>query len=690
MKSILSFLLLFAGISIYGQDEIKKVFLDELDLNKMSSGWGESRRNLAVSGRKISIGGKVYERGAGTHAVSRMKIDLHGDAIEFTAFVGVDDGTSRKGNVEFFLLGDGKILWESGTMRRRQKAKAVHADLRGVEYLVLLVLEGKDGNTNDHADWAEACFTYRKMKPVALNNPVLGQAGILTPAPPDSPRINGPGIYGVRKNSPVIYRIPVTGKRPMKYDVSDLPAGLVLDQAKGIITGQIGNEGEFHSLIKVENAYGRDSLIFTFKVGYARALTPPMGWNSWYIHYDRVSDSLVRQAADEMINSGMADYGYSYVNIDDCWMVKVDSKDPQIGGPLRTEQGDLLTNRRFPGMNSLTDYIHSYGLRAGTYISPGPHTCGGYTGSYLHELQDAATFARWGFDFLKYDWCSYDQVKKGFGRKAYIRPYTLMWNELQKQDRDIVLNLCQYGMKDVWKWGASVGNSWRTTGDLGLEDSKGRMPPFYSIGIKNAAHWKYAHPGAWNDPDYILIGWVGSAFKMGEGVKTTLTEDEQYFYMSMWSLMAAPLIFSGDMGRLDPFTLNVLCNNEVIAINQDMLGKQARIVRHNDHELVMVKDLEDGSKAVGLFNIAPVLSDPVSYFGEFGQGTRIMEITADEVGLKGHLVARDVWRQKDAGYFLETYAVKVPAHGVVFLRIRPATDGRISTRPDKSAIYEPE
>jgi alpha-galactosidase len=321
-----------------------------------------------------------------------------------------------------------------------------------------------------------------------------------------------------------------------------LPAGLNLDVNSGIISGKLLTEGKFEVTLYAENSLGKDSCKFTIVVGNTLALTPPMGWNSWYIHYNRVTDSLMRQAADQMISSGMADFGYQHVNIDDCWMVKTNSDDPILGGKTRDENGKLLTNKTFPDMKGLSDYIHVKGLKAGLYISPGPRTCAGYVGSYQYESLDAKTFAEWGFDFLKYDWCSYGEIVKSPKGNDFIAPYSLMWNELQKQNRDIVFNLCQYGMGNVWEWGAQVGNCWRTTGDLGLESGKS-MPGFYKIGRSNAKHWKYAKPWAWNDPDYILIGWVGAATQMAEGTKTKLLPDEQYFYMSMWSLMASPLIY---------------------------------------------------------------------------------------------------------------------------------------------------
>jgi len=282
---------------------------------------------------------------------------------------------------------------------------------------------------------------------------------ILTPQPPQSPRINGPALYGLRPGAPLIYRIPCTGERPVQFDAETLPKGIFLDMETGILTGTIETPGLYIITLKAKNKYGTATKQFTLKVGDKLALTPPMGWNSWYIHYDRISDKTMREAADQMIATGMADYGYQYVNIDDCWMMKLKSRNPDINGKRRNKQDVIIPNKRFPDMKSMADYIHAKGLKAGLYISPGPSTCAGYEGSYKHEALDALTFAKWGFDFLKYDWCSYSNVA---GKKSdsdyFIRPYRLMWDELQKQDRDIVLNLCQYGMGNVWEWGEEVGN----------------------------------------------------------------------------------------------------------------------------------------------------------------------------------------------------------------------------------------
>jgi alpha-galactosidase len=482
------------------------------------------------------------------------------------------------------------------------------------------------------------------------------EAVLLTPPAPPQPRIHGPTIYGVRPGSPLLYRIPATGTRPMTFAAEGLPAGLRLDPQSGILTGRIAVAGAYRVTLSAENAAGRTSRELRVVVGKQLALTPPMGWNSWYIHYHRVSDKVLRQAADQMIATGMADYGYQYVNSDDCWNVRVGSKDAETGGPTRDASGRLLPNKRFPDMKALTDYIHAKGLKAGIYISPGRTTCAGFEGSYGHEAQDARTFADWGFDFLKYDWCSYGMVAGGKSLEHMQKPYRQMWSELQRLDRDVVFNLCQYGMGDVWTWGGEVGHCWRTTGDLGLERGS-RLPGFYAIGLSNARHAEFARPGAWNDPDYILIGWVGDAARMGEGRPTSLTPHEQYSYMSMWCLMAAPLIFSGDMGRLDPFTLNVLCNNEVIDVDQDVLGRQAKIVRKTDRELILAKPLEDGSTVVGLFNLSPAASR--------------VSVTWSDLGLRGRHTVRDLWRQKDIEPCEGSVEAEVPRHGVKLVRISP-------------------
>ncbi len=481
---------------------------------------------------------------------------------------------------------------------------------------------------------------------------------ILTPKPGPAPRLNGPKVYGARPGHPFLYRIPCTGERPMRFSAKGLPSSLRLS-ADGIISGQTpAQRGEHKVTLQASNARGKDTRVFKIVAGDALALTPPMGWNDWYTHYDRVTDQVVRQAADAMIASGMADFGYQYVNIDDCWMTKPGATAPELKGEPRDAQGAIRSNGRFPDMKALTDYIHAKGLKAGIYTSPGPLTCADFTATYQHEEIDARKFAEWGFDFLKYDWCSYTGVAGGDSLAARKKPYHLMGGILPKLDRDVVFNLCQYGMSDVWKWGGEVGgHSWRTTGDLGLEKST-NLPGFYSIAFKNAKLTEYAGPGRWNDPDYILIGTVGDARNSEAPPKpTSLTPDEQYSYMSMWVLMAAPLIYSGHMDHLDDFTLGILCNAEVIDVDQDPLGRQARVVRQNPDELVLAKTLEDGSVALGLFNLT--------------EKPRKIAVSWKELGLEGSRSVRDLWRQKDTGVSNGECASDVARHGTSLVRLIP-------------------
>ena len=380
------------------------------------------------------------------------------------------------------------------------------------------------------------------------------------------------------------------------------------------------------------------------------ALTPEMGWNHWYMWTGKVSDKIIRDAADVMVSSGMINHGYIYVNIDDCWANPPGAKDADFGGPIRDAAGKVNANKRFPDMKALTDYIHHRGLRAGIYTSPGPTTCAGCAGAYRHEEQDAQRFAEWGFDFLKYDWCS---CPGSAGRPQ--EPYRKMSAFLKKQPRDIVLNFCQYGNADVWKWGREAGgNSWRTADDLGRGYLTGQ---FDLIGREVFDHYaahelhKYAGPGGWNDPDYLQLGHLSYG-------PTNLSPDAQYSQVSLWSLVAAPLIFGGDISRLDDFTLNLLSNDEVIEVDQDPLGKAGHRVAKDGDQEVWARPLGDGSLAVGLFN----------------RNEMEATVTANwsDLGVQGKQRVRDLWRQKELGTLEGRFSTLVPAQGVMLLRLWPA------------------
>lgn len=639
-----------------GRAAPETVWLSSLDLSPITQGWGTPQADKAVTGKPLSIGGTKFDRGLGTHTDSLVRLELKGGAEKLSAFVGVDDAAgSGQANVAFRIIGDGKVLWKSGTMKLGQPAKKVDLDVKGIKML-LLIAESRGSISFGHADWADAKLLVTGQRPAIVGSP-KEEPVILTPKPPRAPRINGARIFGVRPGHPFLFTIPATGDRPMTFAAQDLPKGLTVDPKTGQITGKLDQRGEYVVTFKVSNQLGTAKRKFKIVCGDTLALTPHMGWNSWYVWENHVTDKIMRDAADAMVSSGMINHGYQYVNIDDCWAVKPGAADPSLGGEPRDAQGKVNANQRFPDMKALTDYIHSKGLKAGTYTSPGPLTCAGHVGAYEHEELDTQRFAEWGFDFLKYDWCSYGKIAQKPNLADMQKPYRMIGEILRRQDRDIVLNLCQYGMGNVWEWGKEIGgHSWRTAGDLGgsfLGIPSALFRDGFDVYARNELH-KFGGPGAWNDPDYLLLGYL-SNWK-GQTVPTPLTPNEQYTHVSLWCLLAAPLIFSGDITRLDEFTLSLLTNDEVIEVDQDPLGKPGRRVAINEELEVWAKDMEDGSKAVGLFN----------------RGECAATVTAkwSDLGLNGKQIVRDLWRQQDLGKYQDEFKATVPRHGVALVRVR--------------------
>lgn len=465
---------------------------------------------------------------------------------------------------------------------------------------------------------------------------------ILTPKPSDKPKVNGAKIYGQRPGKPFLYKIAATGKEPLTFDAANLPNGLSVDKKTGIITGAVKEKGEYIINVSVKNRLGTGKENIKLIIGDLLALTPPMGWNSWNCWGLAVDQNKVIASAHVFSNMGLAKHGWTYINIDDGWEIVGKST-----APKRDAQGNILVNEKFPNMKSLGDSIHALGLKFGIYSSPGPLTCGGYTASYQHELQDAKSFASWGVDYLKYDWCSYDEIAKDSSLAERIKPYTVMQEAFKKIDRDIVYSLCQYGMSKVWEWGEKVdGNLWRTTGDI--TDTWESMS---GIGFSQIENAKYAKPGRWNDPDMLVVGWVGWGPSLHP---TKLTPDEQYTHISLWSLLSSPLLIGCDLTRLDDFTLNLLTNDEVLAIDQDPLGSQAVPVIKKGNIQVWKKKLADGCYALGVFNL--------------GKETESFTLSFSEAGLNENTALRDLWRQKDLGSFQDKYEVKVPSHGVVLIK----------------------
>jgi alpha-galactosidase len=359
------------------------------------------------------------------------------------------------------------------------------------------------------------------------------------------------------------------------------------------------------------------------------AATPPMGWNTWYAFGCKISEAQVRAAADAMIANGMKAAGYDYVNLDDCWQGARDSA------------GNIHPSASFPDMKGLGRYLHARGFKFGIYSSPGPKTCGGRPGSYGHEEQDARSYAAWGVDFLKYDWCS--------GRYVYQPSemqgaYEKMHRALMSTGRPMVYSLCQYGMEAVWRWGPKVGaNLWRTTDDVSNRIDFEEYQRMMFVGFGQDGLDRYAGPGHWNDPDFLQIGNRG------------LDLDEDRTQMSLWCLLAAPLFSSADLTKLTPAELSILTNPEVIAVDQDRKGVEGYRVNQAGPVEVWAKPLSGGRVAVGLFNS--------------GESPLPASINFSAIGLHHAARLRDLWERKDLGTFEKSLSTTVPKHGVVMIEV---------------------
>ena len=376
------------------------------------------------------------------------------------------------------------------------------------------------------------------------------------------------------------------------------------------------------------------------------ALTPPMGWNSWNKFGCNVGEDLIKSMADGMVSSGMKDAGYQYVVIDDCWQVS------------RDENGSIVPDaQRFPsGMKALGDYIHAKGLKFGIYSDAGEKTCAGRPGSMGHEYQDALTYAKWGVDYLKYDWCH-------TGKRNAEEAYSTMRDALKAAGRPIVFSMCEWGTAKPWLWAANTGNLWRTTGDINDHwEGKKKWPDggCCSLGMLDIVDMQvglesFAGPGHWNDPDMLEVGNGG------------MTTNEYRAHFSLWAILAAPLIAGNDLRNLTPEIRDILANKEVIAVNQDPLGRQGSRVWSWKESFssaqkeveIWSKPLKDGSRAVLLLN----------------RGAGEAEISAPwaVLGYPEHLQAsvRDLWAHKDLGKFTGKFSAKVASHDVVVVTVRP-------------------
>ena len=651
-------------------------YIDEFDLASATCGYGKRvRAGLSVDGHPLMVGKVASSRGFGAHPESAVAFALNGKVASFDARVGLD-ADSQKANTwkgtyvgaRFRVWTDGRIAFDSDDMIDGWAPKDVHVDLAGVREVVLETTSvgGWRSFTGANGDWLDARFTCGAGATLEIidarsRSP---QLGILTPPVKPAPQFNGAGIWGVRPGHEVIFRVPVSGTRPMKLAAKGLPEGVAFDAAKGVLRGVAPKEkGDYPIVVTAENAAGKAARTVVLRVGDTLCLTPPMGWNSWnYCCWTLTQDDAMR-AARAMDATGLADHGWAYVNLDDWWQMNNSGNERSrtrrdVQGPARDANGRIVPNRGFSDMKAFTDYCHGLGLKAGIYSSPGALTCGECEGSLGHEAQDAATYAEWGFDYIKYDWCSYQKVflDETRGRAPrnddYAKPYRKMGECLAAQNRDIVYSLCEMGLPGVQRWGQHVGgNVWRTGGDM--KDCWMWMRSSLEGGSGHYDSWKVARPGFWGDPDMMVIGLQRS---FGSVHPTFLTPNELYTHVSLWSLVCSPLLLGCDLEKLTPLEMSLLVNDEVIAVSQDVLGKPARRVVTTDAHEVWLRPLDGGDYAVGIVNLYPL--------------SRTISVDLRDIGLPGEYEVRDLWRQADEGRRSGTYSAEVPPHAMKLMRLK--------------------
>lgn len=553
---------------------------------------------------------------------------------------------------------------EDGALRPEFAKDAVHPCLEGYKVMeeVLLATLGKVQKIGIAA---------RAGRVAAAAGTAAAERPILTPPAPRTPKVNGAKVFGARPGSPFLYRIPATGERPMRFSAEGLPRGLKVNPETGIISGKVKKAGSWKVTLRAENSLGRGERILNIIIGEDICLTPPLGWNSWNVWGNSVSQEKVLSSARAMVESGLADCGWSYINIDDGWQGIRGGKDKAI-----------QPNSKFPDMKALADEIHSMGLKFGIYSGPWTGTYAGhigetcdnpdgtydfitkglcdsvykldrrkvnrnsvrYFGRYSFVKADVRQWAEWGVDYLKYDWYPNDE--------EHARE---MGNALRKSGRDIVYSLSNaapFALAPVWQ---DCSNAWRTSDDI--LDSWESMS---RIGFRMQDRWApYCGPGHWPDADMLVVGKVG----WGPSVKESrLTADEQYTHISLWALLASPLLIGCDMADMDAFTLGLLSNTEVLDVNQDPLGLHASLFESGEAWAVYSKPLEDGSLAVGLFNL--------------GESPRSMGFMPRRMGQFGLVEIRDLWRQKNLGTMAASIAwnTEVAPHGVVLLKVTPVSE----------------
>lgn len=667
-KQIIAATVMVFSTSAVAAQSSRTLWLDDLPIQTYSEGIRPVQAKTSYGKDTLRVNGVPYTRGLGAISISVLSFYLDGHATRFTAKVAPDDKGNKDIAVRFFVVADQKVLFETTAMQIGDAPQLVDVDLRGVRQLGLLITDPVGGvaNKRTYANWLEAKLDM-KDDFIPTHVPMTDGKYILTPAVKPTPAIHAPKLFGATAGNPVLYTIAATGKRPMWFSAKGLPDGLQVNEQTGIISGAVKQKGNYTITLQAKNALGTATQKVVIRIGDTIALTPPIGWNGWNSWEAKIDQDKVIASANAMVSKGLRDHGWTYINIDDSWQ------------GIRTGPDTALQpNAKFPDMKGLVDHIHSLGLKAGIYSTPYISSYGMYVGgssafpaggerretfltnkptrkgTYFFEKNDARQWARWGFDFLKYDW------------RIDVAATETMSNALKQSGRDIVFSLSNNApFEKVNDW-ARLSHMYRTGPDI-----KDSWTSLYT-NVFSLDKWSpTTGRGHWADPDMMIVGDVSIGPEMHP---TRLTPDEQYSHITIYSLLAAPMLIGCPIERLDDFTLNLLSNDEVIAVNQDTLGKAGRLVLEADGLQAWLKPLADGSYALGLFNMDGYGTHPASFFRWGNEQEKRYSLQLGKIGLQGKWKLRDIWRQKDIGISDGKLTVSIRHHGVAFFRLQKMPD----------------
>ena len=663
-KILLSFFFSGVFITVGYTQSTHEIWLDDLVIQKYSEGIPGVSAKQNAGGETITMVNNTYQHGIGVQSTSVLSFYLKGNATVFTASVGVDDMGNKILSHQFYVLGDGKILFESGDMKWGDLPKKIQVDVRGIQRMGLLVIVDDPGYTKVYTNWADAKIAMIGDA-MPLTTPNLDVKYILTPAPLQTPKINSAKVFGATPGNPFLYTIASTGSKPMHFFADNLPSGLSLNHETGIISGKVNQRGNYSVQLRAKNKFGEAKKELRIIIGDTISLTPPMGWNGWNSWAKVIDGEKVLASANAMVSKGLKDHGWNYINIDDAWQGK-------RGGKFNA----MLANEKFPNFKKMIDDIHAMGLKLGVYSTPWITSYAGYMGGssnfensdfpdsikinkranryigkYRFETNDALQLADWGVDFLKYDW------------RIEVISAQRMSAALKTSGRDIVYSLSNSApFSNVTDW-VKISNMYRTGPDI--RDS---WQGLYHCTFKLDKWAPYGGPGHWNDPDMMILGNVTTGTEMHP---TRLTPNEQYSHISLFALLSSPLLIGCPIDQLDAFTLNLLTNDEVIAINQDPLGSSARLIADEGGIQTWLKTMEDGTYAVGFFNTDNFGKNPASYFRWGTEKPKNITIELSKIGLKGNWKVRDVWRQKNVTLVKGVFNTTIPYHGVSLYSIEP-------------------